>query len=200
MPFLVDSVHGRAAGARPCRAFPPASHLQDRARQGRQPAGACSARATRTGTTATRKATSPSTSPRFRRPPSAISARRCRTSSSACAWWWPTGSRCCSRCRRPSGTSKPAPRRRAAGELRESIAFLRWLEAGNFTFLGSREYRALRPARERRSRAVGKAGLGVLRDPGVHVLRRGTELVDMTPEIRRFYASRPRRSSSPRPT
>ena len=76
-----------------------------------------------------------------------------------------------------------------AGELRESIAFLRWLEAGNFTFLGSREYRLSGQLEKGDLVPAAKAGLGVLRDPTVHVLRRGAELVDMTPEIRRFYAA-----------
>src|SRR5262249_44631135 len=34
---------------------------------------------------------------------------------------------------------------------------------------------------------VPGTGLGVLADPAVHVLRRGTELVAMTPEVRRFF-------------
>ena len=75
----------------------------------------------------------------------------------------------------------------AAGELRESIAFLRWLEAGNFTFLGVRDYRLDGTPETGNLVPVEKAGLGVLRDPAVQVLRRGTELVDLTPEIRRFY-------------
>ena len=86
-----------------------------------------------------------------------------------------------------------------AGELRESIAFLQWLEAGNFTFLGSREYKLSGRLDTGDLMPAEKAGLGVLRDPAVHVLRRGSELVDMTPEIRRFYAA-PAPSSSPRPT
>ncbi|MBX9588246.1 MAG: NAD-glutamate dehydrogenase [Hyphomonadaceae bacterium] len=82
-----------------------------------------------------------------------------------------------------------APRGVPAGELRESVAFLRWLEAGNFTFLGSREYHFSGPLDKGELVPAQKAGLGVLRDPGVHVLRRGSELVDLTPEIRRFYAT-----------
>ena len=76
-----------------------------------------------------------------------------------------------------------------AGELREAIAFLRWLEAGNFTFLGVRAYRLNGTPETGELVPVEKAGLGVLRNPAVHVLRRGTELVDLTPEIRRFYFS-----------
>lgn len=74
------------------------------------------------------------------------------------------------------------------GELNQAIAFLRWLEAGNFTFLGLREYRIEGASEEGALVPTDKVGLGVLRDPGVQILRRGAELVDMTPEIRRFYS------------
>jgi glutamate dehydrogenase len=80
-----------------------------------------------------------------------------------------------------------APATVPADELGESIAFLRWLEEGNFTFLGIREYRLAGSADTGNLVPLDKAGLGVLRDPKVHVLRRGNELVDLTPEIRRFY-------------
>ncbi len=71
--------------------------------------------------------------------------------------------------------------------LRESIAFLQWLEAGNFTFLGMREYELSGNAETGDLVPRGGAGLGVLRDEAVQVLRRGTELVAMTPEVRRFF-------------
>jgi glutamate dehydrogenase len=74
--------------------------------------------------------------------------------------------------------------------LGESIAFLKWLEAGNFTFLGSREYELSGDAETGDLIARGGPGLGVLRDHTVHVLRRGTELVAMTPEVRRFFFAR----------
>src|SRR5204862_6828647 len=35
--------------------------------------------------------------------------------------------------------------------------------------------------------SVERSGFGVLRDPVVQVLRRGSELVAMTPEVRRFF-------------
>ncbi len=76
-----------------------------------------------------------------------------------------------------------------SGQLRESIAFLRWLEAGNFTFLGVRTYRLDGTPETGSLVPIEKGGLGVLRDPDVQVLRRGSELVDLTPEIRRFYFS-----------
>jgi glutamate dehydrogenase len=37
--------------------------------------------------------------------------------------------------------------------------------------------------------AAPEKGLGILRDPGLQVLRRGNELVAMTPEVRRFFFS-----------
>jgi glutamate dehydrogenase len=80
------------------------------------------------------------------------------------------------------------PRGVPQGELNQAIAFLRWLEGGNFTFLGLREYRIEGTSAEDALVPTEKVGLGVLRDPGVQVLRRGAELVDMTPEIRRFYS------------
>ena len=86
---------GRAAGPRHRRAPAPAPDLQDPARQGRPPAGHRAAPATTTGATATRKATSPSTSSalsggggaRPRRYALRHPATRCASSS-------PTGSRC----------------------------------------------------------------------------------------------------------
>ena len=74
-----------------------------------------------------------------------------------------------------------------AGDGREAIAFLRWLEAGNFTFLGVRTYTLDGTPENGDLVAAANAGLGVLRDAKVQVLRRGTELVELTPEIRRFY-------------
>ena len=74
-----------------------------------------------------------------------------------------------------------------AGDGREAVAFLRWLEAGNFTFLGARTYKLDGTPENGGLVAAANAGLGVLRDAKVQVLRRGTELVELTPEIRRFY-------------
>jgi len=71
-------------------------------------------------------------------------------------------------------------------EVREAIAFLDWIARDNFTFLGLREYRL--PAGDTAADPVEGSGLGLLRDPAVRVLRRGRELVAMTPEIRAFLA------------
>ena len=73
-----------------------------------------------------------------------------------------------------------------AGEIAEAIAFLDWLGADNFTFLGVREYRI--PDGDVAADPVEGSGLGLLRDPSVRVLRRGRDLVTMTPEIRAFLA------------
>jgi glutamate dehydrogenase len=69
-------------------------------------------------------------------------------------------------------------------EVREAIAFLDWIARDNFTFLGLREYRL--PKGDTAADPVEGSGLGLLRDPSVRVLRRGRELVGMTPEIRAF--------------
>jgi glutamate dehydrogenase len=67
-------------------------------------------------------------------------------------------------------------------ELAEAIQFLDWLRANNFTFLGLRDYvlkdNALVPVQE--------GALGVLRAPEMRVLKRGNELLEVTPEIMAF--------------
>jgi glutamate dehydrogenase len=69
----------------------------------------------------------------------------------------------------------------------ESIAFLRWLVDGQFTFLGARDFRLKGDVEQGELVADEGAGLGLLRDPAMQVLRRGTELVALTPEVRRFF-------------
>ena len=71
--------------------------------------------------------------------------------------------------------------------LSESTAFVRWLAQDNFTLLGSREFELVGDASLGNLAPVEGSGLGVLRDPHIEVLRRGTELVAMTPEVRRFF-------------
>lgn len=70
-------------------------------------------------------------------------------------------------------------------EVAEANQFLQWLCADNFTFLGVREYR-FSPDSEASDDITTGEGLGILRDPDVKVLRRGTEMVVMTSEIREF--------------
>ena len=77
----------------------------------------------------------------------------------------------------------------AANELAEAIQFLDWLEDDNFTFLGMREYAFSGGAKTGKLERGDAVGLGLLRDPNVRVLRRGSELVTMTPEVREFLFS-----------
>ena len=71
-------------------------------------------------------------------------------------------------------------------EEQEAIAFLRWLIDGNFIFVGLRDYRDVENALSNTPDTAADTGLGILRDPEVRVLRRGSKLVAMTPEIRQF--------------
>src|SRR6185437_10841621 len=72
----------------------------------------------------------------------------------------------------------------AADEIAEAIQFLQWIAADNFTLLGARDYTyadtddILEP--------IFETGLGLLRSPDMRLLRRGDQLVTMTPEIREF--------------
>ena len=68
----------------------------------------------------------------------------------------------------------------------EAIAFLEWLRDDNFTFLGMREFNYSGGEKSGTLERPEKPGLGILSDPDVLVLRRGTEAVTTTPEIRAF--------------
>jgi glutamate dehydrogenase len=71
-------------------------------------------------------------------------------------------------------------------DVSESIAFLQWLLDNHFTFLGMREYRFEGGAKKGQLTSVEGSGLGILRNPETQVLRKGGELVSITPEIRAF--------------
>ncbi len=70
----------------------------------------------------------------------------------------------------------------------ETVEFLNWLNADNFTFLGLREYLVGGDLKGDKLPALlsAGAGYGLLRDPAVKVLRRGREMVQVTPEITEF--------------
>ncbi|CDX52296.1 NAD-specific glutamate dehydrogenase [Mesorhizobium plurifarium] len=68
----------------------------------------------------------------------------------------------------------------------EAIAFLEWLRDDNFTFLGMREFKYVGGEESGSLERAEKPGMGILSDPDVLVLRRGTEAVTTTPEIRAF--------------
>ncbi|MGE3066648.1 MAG: NAD-glutamate dehydrogenase, partial [Hyphomicrobiaceae bacterium] len=69
----------------------------------------------------------------------------------------------------------------------ETIAFLKWLVDGHFTFLGVRDLELSGSPDTGDLTTVEGSGLGLLRNPDIQVLRRRTEFVSMTPEIRRFF-------------
>ncbi|MCP4933208.1 MAG: NAD-glutamate dehydrogenase [bacterium] len=75
----------------------------------------------------------------------------------------------------------------AVADLAESIQFLRWLMEDNFTFLGMRAYDYIGEESEGGMKPVPGSGLGILRPNDIHVLRRGGEMVHMTPEVRKFF-------------
>ncbi|HXE86148.1 MAG TPA: NAD-glutamate dehydrogenase, partial [Hyphomicrobiaceae bacterium] len=74
-----------------------------------------------------------------------------------------------------------APANLPAGVLAESVAFLRWLAAGNFTFLGAREYRLAGNGEAGTLAPATAEGLGLLRDPEVHVPSRAAGHAGTTP-------------------
>ncbi len=82
---------------------------------------------------------------------------------------------------------KTSPPPLPAGEVDEAVAFLQWLVDQNFTFLGMRNYAFSGGPKRGTLKRNTDDGLGILRDPNVRVLRRGRELVTMTPEIREFF-------------
>ena len=77
----------------------------------------------------------------------------------------------------------------APGLLSETLAFCRWLRDGQFTFLGCREYRLTGAGQENQPVVIEGSGLGVLRDPHLHVLTRDGDAIAMTPEIAKFASS-----------
>ncbi|MES0885027.1 NAD-glutamate dehydrogenase [Roseibium sp. SCP14] len=74
----------------------------------------------------------------------------------------------------------------SSDDLWEAIHFLEWMENDNFIFLGMREYKFEGGVEEGELSPHEGTGLGLLADPDVRVLRRGSEFVQITPEIREF--------------
>jgi len=77
----------------------------------------------------------------------------------------------------------------AVADVAESVQFLKWLADKNFTFLGMREYELIGSEQDADLQPIKDSGLGILRDPDVHVLRRGHEMLHWTPEVRKFFFS-----------
>ncbi|MEO1198882.1 MAG: NAD-glutamate dehydrogenase [Pseudomonadota bacterium] len=88
-----------------------------------------------------------------------------------------------------AATYRDQPPPIAEEELIEAVAFLEWLADDNFILLGMRKYAFVGGAEDGRLERIENtngAGLGLLRDPDVKVLRRGREFVTYTPELREF--------------
>jgi glutamate dehydrogenase len=82
---------------------------------------------------------------------------------------------------------RTAPASVPEAQRNEAMAFLEWLEAGNMTLLGMRDYRIDGDMQTGTLAATDAKGLGLLQNPELKVLRRGSEFVTLTPEIRSFY-------------
>jgi glutamate dehydrogenase len=76
--------------------------------------------------------------------------------------------------------ANPPPLR--VDEIAEAIQFLQWLLADNFTFLGMRDYTVKGQSLE----PDFKSALGIMRSRELRVLRRGNELLEITPQIMAF--------------
>ena len=79
---------------------------------------------------------------------------------------------------------KASPPPLPVDEVAEALQFLEWLARHNFTFLGFRSY--VFPDRECNLEPQWETGLGILRAAEVRILRRGSEVVSITPEIMEF--------------
>jgi len=69
-------------------------------------------------------------------------------------------------------------------ELAEAIAFLDWLKDNHFT--SSLPRYVFSPEGEGRLEALNPSGLGLLADPEMRVVRRGSDRSSLTPEVREF--------------
>jgi glutamate dehydrogenase len=79
----------------------------------------------------------------------------------------------------------PAPLPKEA--VAEAIAFLEWLRDDNFTFLGMREFKYSGDEKSGKLTRVKDAGLGILSDPDVTVLRRDSHSSSTTTEEVRAF-------------
>ena len=73
----------------------------------------------------------------------------------------------------------------------EATAFLRWLNANNFIFLGIREYDYTGGRNTGQLLAKPDTGLGLLRDESMLLLRRGQGQPEFTPQIRGYFLNSP---------
>ncbi len=75
--------------------------------------------------------------------------------------------------------------------IEEAMAFLRWLNADNFIFLGAREYDYIGGEDTGQLEPKPESGLGLLRDESLLVLGRGQGQPALTPQIRTYFLNSP---------
>ncbi len=90
------------------------------------------------------------------------------------------------RCRAEIAGLRESPPPLAPAEIEEGIAFLEWLTAGNFTFLGYRELRFESDGDSMVAHLLDEDGLGLLRDRNVKILDGLSNLGTLPPEVREF--------------
>ncbi len=71
-------------------------------------------------------------------------------------------------------------------EVDEALAFLGWLRADHFTFLGCRDYVLKTTNHKQTLEMLPHSGLGLLTDPERRVVRRGADRVSLSPELQAF--------------
>ena len=81
------------------------------------------------------------------------------------------------------------PREASAASVNEVTAFLAWVRANHFAFLGARDYVFDGDFENGELKAVSGSGLGLLRDLSTHVVRRGSGPLAMSPMLRSFLES-----------
>jgi glutamate dehydrogenase len=76
------------------------------------------------------------------------------------------------------------------GDISESLAFLDWLAADHFTFLGARDYVLAEDGDHGRLEPVDGSGLGILSPAEARVIRRGAERPGLSAPVRAFLDER----------
>ena len=70
-------------------------------------------------------------------------------------------------------------------DIAEAIQFLEWLASNNFTLLGLRDYALTGKGQD--LKPVLESGLGILRGGDVPVLKKGGQVVTITPQLQAFF-------------
>ncbi|MEN8195355.1 MAG: NAD-glutamate dehydrogenase domain-containing protein, partial [Pseudomonadota bacterium] len=71
-------------------------------------------------------------------------------------------------------------------DIKEGLEFLKWLAEDHFTFLGYREYKVVERKGDAHMTVIEGSGLGILRDPEIHVFEGVRDLGKLPEEVRNF--------------